>query len=146
MPRLSTKITVKLEPELLKDLHETADDEGRTISECVREAVLRYIRERRETERTTVLRLNLTRYERTVVNGLVNLGIADDPEEIFHRSFGDFVSGEGLKGYMETLRIVRNTRPIDENTSSGSDSRSYESFDFEPDSDENGDEQSKEGE
>ena len=112
MPKLSTKITVKLEPELLSELHSSADSEGKTISECVREAVINYVRERRMDGEPRVLRLTLTRYENNIVDDLVELGVVDSAGELFHRSFDDFVTGQKLKQYVETAQWLKNTGPV----------------------------------
>jgi len=112
MPKLSTKITVKLEPELLSELQASAESEGKTISGCVREAVINYVRERRLEGEPHVLRLTLTRYENTMIDDLVELGVVDSAGELFHRSFNDFASGQNLKQLVETAQWVKTTRPL----------------------------------
>jgi len=112
MPKLSTKITVKLEPDLLDDLQLTAESEGKTISECVREAVIKYIQEQREKSQPQVLRLNLSRYERNLLDELLEVGIVDSAEDLFHRTFDDFITGEGLRRYLDAIKLIKGTRPL----------------------------------
>lgn len=112
MPKLSTKITVKLEPELLSELHASAESEGKTISGCVREAVINYVRERRMDGEPHVLRLTLTRYENSMIEDLVDIGVVDTAGELFHRSFTDFISGQKLKQIVETAQWLNNTGPV----------------------------------
>ncbi|MGA1822270.1 MAG: ribbon-helix-helix domain-containing protein [Thermoplasmatota archaeon] len=112
MPKLSTKITVKLEPELLSELHASAESEGKTISECVREAVINYVKERRTDGEPHVLRLMLTRYEASLIGDLLELGVVDSAGELFHRSFSDFVSGQRLRNFVETAQWLKGTKPV----------------------------------
>ena len=112
MPKLSTKITVKLEPELLSELHASAESESKTISGCVREAVINYVRERRKDGGPHVLRLTMTRYESSMIDDLVDLGVVDSAEELFHRSFNDFVSGQKLRQFVDTAHWLKNTGPV----------------------------------
>ena len=64
MQKLTTKISVKLEPDQLYDLQEVAESQGLTVSRCVRKAVVSYIREHNEEGGSSILRLTLTRLEK----------------------------------------------------------------------------------
>ena len=111
MPKLTTKISVKLEPDQLYDLQEVAESQGLTVSRCVRKAVVSYIREHNEEGGSSVLRLTLTRLEKEAVGSLVDLGVIDDPEEFFHKAFTDYMA-EGVKKPLETLDRIKQLRPV----------------------------------
>ncbi len=111
MPKLTTKISVKLEPDQLYDLQEVAESQGLTVSRCVRNAVVRYIREHNEEGGSSVLRLTLTRLEKEAVGSLVDLGVIDDPEELFHKAFNDYLA-DGVKRPLEALDRIKQLRPV----------------------------------
>ena len=111
MPRLSTKVTVKLEPDLLTNLQSVAESGGQTVSGCVREAVIRYLREQRTDGGPGVIRLTLTRFEREVVDTLLDRGVVDTPQELYHRALETYIS-EGVLRPIRSLEALRRLRPL----------------------------------
>jgi metal-responsive CopG/Arc/MetJ family transcriptional regulator len=112
MPRLSTKITVKLEPELLQELQVISESEGQTISRLVREAVNNYVNERREEDGMGILRLSMSRFEMSVVADLVRIGYADTAEHVFHEAFHDQMATHGIGKTLEMASRIRELSPI----------------------------------
>jgi metal-responsive CopG/Arc/MetJ family transcriptional regulator len=112
MPRLSTKITVKLEPELLQELQMISESEGQTISRLVREAVNNYVNERREEDGMGILRLSMSRFEMSVVADLVRIGYADSAEHVFHEAFHDQMATHGFGRTLEMASRIRELSPI----------------------------------
>ena len=112
MPRLSTKITVKLEPELLQDLQMISESEGLTISRLVREAVYNYIQERRDNEGMGIVKLNLSRFELSVVNDLVRIGYVDSAEQVFHETFHDQMADHGIGRILEMASRIKDLTPF----------------------------------
>ena len=115
MPRLSTKITVKLEPELLQDLQGISESEGLTISRLVREAVYNYINERRDNEGMGIVKLNLSRFEMSVVNDLVRIGYVDSAEQVFHETFHDQMAAHGFGRVLEMASRIKDLTPFQGN-------------------------------
>ncbi|MDG6224357.1 MAG: hypothetical protein QCI82_02465 [Candidatus Thermoplasmatota archaeon] len=112
MPRLSTKITVKLEPELLQELQLISEYEGHTVSRLVRESVYNYVKERREGYGSGTIRLNLSRFEMSVVNDLVKIGYVDNAEQVFHEAFHDQMANHGMGKAMEMASRIRDMAPF----------------------------------
>lgn len=111
MPRLSTKITVKLEPELLQALQAISEAEGQTISRLVRDAVNSYVDERREEDGTGIIRLSLSRFETSVIADLVRIGYVDSAEQVFHETFHDQMSTHGIGRALEMASRIRELSP-----------------------------------
>jgi len=118
MPRLSTKITVKLEPELLQDLQFISESEGLTISRLVREAVYEYIKERRDNSGLGIVKLGLSRFEMSVVNDLVRIGYVDTPEQAFHEAFHDQMYNHGIGRKLEMATKIKELAPFKGNVPS----------------------------
>lgn len=112
MPRLSTKITVKLEPELLQELQIISESEGQTISRLVREAVNSYVNERREEDGMGILRLSMSRFEMAVAADLVRIGYADSAEQVFHEAFHDQMATHGFGRALEMASRIRELSPF----------------------------------
>jgi hypothetical protein len=112
MPRLSTKITVKLEPELLQELQNISESEGLTISRLVRDAVNDYFKERREDDGMGIVRLSLSRFELSVISDLVRIGYVDSAEEVFHQAFHDQMATHGIGRALEMATRIRELSPF----------------------------------
>jgi len=111
MPKLTTKITVKLEPEFLQDLQSISESEGMTISRLVREAVYDYVSERRDEESPGTIRLSLSRFEMAVVNDLIRIGYVDDAQQLFHEALHDQLSTHNLGKALEMASRIRDMSP-----------------------------------
>ncbi len=105
-PRMSSKMTIKLEPELLRRLQAIAEREGGTVSNSVRRAVIDYIREQSEPGSANELRMDLTLMETSMITQLVRIGVIREPQELFHKAFDNYVSGGDLIKAIDLTRTL----------------------------------------
>lgn len=91
MPRLTSKMTVKIEPELLQRIQETSESRNISVSYYVREALIKYQREADDDRTHRSLRVNLTPMEMHVLTELKRIGVISDGEHLFHKSFDSFL-------------------------------------------------------
>lgn len=94
MPRLTSKMTVKIEPELLQRIQEISESRNISVSYYVREALIKYQREADDERTHRSLRVNLTPMEMHVLNELKRIGLISDPEQLFHKSFDSFIKND----------------------------------------------------
>ena len=130
MPKLTSKVTIKLEPGLLDVLQELADSQGLPVSSYIRKAVIEHVGIRQENESSYKLRIETTDLEFRVINRLMKLGYLKRPEDLFHRSFDLY-----LKQEYENVKICAEREFLDDHILSNGDrsrrknafSRSFES-------------------
>ena len=103
---MSSKMTIKLEPELLRKLQAIAEREGVTVSSSVRRAVIDYVREQSEPGSANELRMDLTLMETSMITQLVRIGVIREPQELFHKSFDSYVSTGDLMKAIELARSL----------------------------------------
>ena len=139
MPRLSSKMTIKLEPELLQKLQAMAETEGVTVSNCVRRAVIDYVREQGDAERTNTLRLDLTLMETSMITQLVRIGVIKEPQELFHKAFDSYLSGDLVKS-LELARSLSQMKEFPSTVPITTRKEMYNPFDFIEDDESEGDE------
>lgn len=114
MPKLTSKVTIKLEPRLLDILQELADSEGLPVSSYIRKAVIEHIGERHEEGTPHTLRIELTEMEIRVIERLIGLGYIRKGEELFHISFALF-----LKQEYESIKKMAEREYLDARVLSG---------------------------
>jgi hypothetical protein len=93
MPKLTSKVTMKIEPGFLEAIQEMADKEGLPVSSFIRKAVISHIRGGQESDPNS-LRMELTEMEIRAINRLVRVGVVRNGEDIFHRAFDLFMDLE----------------------------------------------------
>lgn len=94
MPKLTSKVTIKLEPGLLDKLVELAESEGLPVSSYIRKAVIEHVGMRQDEGISTQMRIQPTRTELRVINRLMRLGYLRDPEDLFHKAFDLYLRQE----------------------------------------------------
>ncbi len=94
MPRLTSKMTLKIEPELLRRIQAKAESRGVSVSYYVREAVIEHIRETEEEISPSTMRINMTLMETHVLTQLIRIGAMTEPQEMFHKAFDSYVSND----------------------------------------------------
>jgi hypothetical protein len=99
-------MTIKLEPELLRKLQAIAESEGITVSSSVRRAVIDYIREQSEPGSGNELRMDLTLMETSMITQLIRIGVIREPQELFHKSFDNYVSSGDLIKAIDLTRSL----------------------------------------
>lgn len=145
MPKLTSKVTIKLEPSLLDVLQELADSQGLPVSSYIRKAVIEHVGIRQENENPYKLRIETTDLEFRVINRLMKLGYLKRPEDLFHRSFDLY-----LKQEYENVKICAEKEFLDDHVLGGGDrsrrkkaySRSFENEGYSS----NGEDEQEEGE
>ncbi len=105
MPKLTSKVTMKIEPGLLDAIQEMADREGLPVSSFIRKAVISNIRGGQESD-PNVLRMELTEMEIRAINRLVRVGVVRNGEDVFHRAFNLFMDLEYDKVMTRAERIL----------------------------------------
>jgi len=125
MPRMSSKITIKLDPELLSRLQDIAEIEGVSVSNYVRRSVLKNLREKDAAKCPHVLNLDLSMLETATVTQLVRIGVIRDPQELFHKAFDSYMSNdlrrtlafardlESMKAFPPTVPLTARRRELD---------------------------------
>jgi hypothetical protein len=93
MPKMSSKVTMKIEPKLLHTIQVRAEGEGLAVSSYIRKAVINYIGERKEDD-PRVIRFELTPLEFRAIYNLIGLGVVKRKEDAFHKAFDSFLSSE----------------------------------------------------
>lgn len=103
MPKLTSKVTVKLEPGLLDHLQELADSEGLPVSSYIRKAMIEHVGIRQESENGQYLRIETTELEFRVINRLMKLGYLRSYQDLFHKAFDLYLKQEydAVKRYAE---------------------------------------------
>ena len=109
MPRLTSKMTLKIEPELLQRIQAMAESRGVSVSYYVREAVIEHIRETEEEISPSSLRISMTLMETHVLTQLIRIGAMTEPQEMFHKAFDSYVSNdlERTLNFAHSLRDMR---------------------------------------
>ncbi|MGA1872414.1 MAG: hypothetical protein ACMUHY_01970 [Thermoplasmatota archaeon] len=92
MPKMTSKITMKIEPKLLERIQSRADSEGLAVSSYIRKAVISYIGERKEDPRT--IRFEMTPLEIRAINKLRGLGVVRSKEDAYHNAFDVYLKLE----------------------------------------------------
>lgn len=93
MPKMSSKVTMKIEPKLLHTIQVRAEGEGLAVSSYIRKAVINYIGERQEDD-PRVIRFEMTPLEFRAVYKLIGLGVVRKKEDAFHNAFDSYLRGE----------------------------------------------------
>ncbi|MBN1538924.1 MAG: hypothetical protein JW939_02180 [Candidatus Thermoplasmatota archaeon] len=93
MARMTSKITMKIEPRLLEIIQQKADSEGLALSSYIRKAVIGYIGGRKE-DNPGFIRFEMTPLEIRAINRLRGLGIVSKEENAFHNAFDFFLKQE----------------------------------------------------
>ncbi|MBN1390877.1 MAG: hypothetical protein JXA22_09590 [Candidatus Thermoplasmatota archaeon] len=93
MPKMTSKITMKIEPKLLERIQEKADSEGLALSSYIRKAVISYIGGRKE-DNQWVIRFEMTPQEIRAINKLRGLGVVKNREDAFHNAFDVYLKQE----------------------------------------------------
>jgi hypothetical protein len=93
MPKMSSKVTMKIEPKLLHTIQVRAEGEGLAVSSYIRKAVINYIGERQEDD-PRIIRFEMTPLEIRAIYNLIGLGVVKKQEDAFHRAFDTFLSNE----------------------------------------------------
>jgi len=105
MPKLTSKVTMKIEPGFLEAIQEMADREGLPVSSYIRKAVISHIRGRQESD-PNIMRMELTEMEIRAINRLVRAGVIRNGEDIFHRAFDLFMDQQYEKVMTRAERIL----------------------------------------
>lgn len=93
MPKMSSKVTMKIEPKLLQTIQVRAEAEGLAVSSYIRKAVISYIGERQEDD-PRAIRFEMTPLEIRAIYKLIGLGVAIKKEDIFHSAFDIYLRTE----------------------------------------------------
>ncbi|MGA1819835.1 MAG: hypothetical protein ACMUHU_02380 [Thermoplasmatota archaeon] len=93
MPKMTSKITMKIEPRLLERIQTEADSEGLAVSSYIRKAVISHIGGRQDNDPRTI-RFEMTPLEFRAINKLRGLGVVRSNEDAFHIAFGHFLKEE----------------------------------------------------
>jgi hypothetical protein len=109
MPKLTSKMTVKIEPELQRRIQLLAETKETSVSNYVRKALIDHVRDVEEENSPSTLRLKLTMMERHVMTQLIRIGAITDPEEMFHKSFDSYISSdlERIMTFTNRLKDMR---------------------------------------
>ncbi len=94
MPRLTSKMTVKIEPELLHRIQVLSDEEDISVSHYVRKALIQYIREVEDENSPRSVRIDLTLMETHVLTQLIRIGAFKEPEVLFHKAFDSYMAND----------------------------------------------------
>ncbi len=113
MPRLSSKMTLKIDPELLRRIQSEADERSISVSNYVRKALIHYIREMEEEMSPTSLRISLTLMETHVLSQLLRIGAISEPQDMFHKAFDAYLSNDLQKliSFADRLKDMREFSP-----------------------------------
>jgi len=90
MPKMTSKITMKIEPKLLERIQFEADSEGLAVSSYIRKAVISHIGGRQDTDPRTI-RFAMTPLEFRAINRLRGLGVVRSYEDAYHNAFDHFL-------------------------------------------------------
>jgi hypothetical protein len=93
MPKMSSKVTMKIEPKLLETISVKAEAEGLAVSSYIRKAVISYIGERLENNPRSI-RFEMTSMEIRVINKLLDLGVVKTDEDVFHNALNEYLRCE----------------------------------------------------
>lgn len=93
MPKMSSKVTMKIEPKLLHTIQVRAEGEGLAVSSYIRKAVINYIGERQEDD-PRVIKFEMTPLEIRAVYKLIGLGVVNRKEDAFHNAFDSYLRSE----------------------------------------------------
>lgn len=93
MARMTSKITMKIEPRLLEVVQEKAASEGLALSSYIRKALIGYIGGRKE-DNPEVIRFEMTPLEIRAINRMRGLGIVRLEEDAFHNAFTFYLKQE----------------------------------------------------
>ena len=93
MPKMTSKVTMKIEPKLLHTIQVRAEGEGLAVSSYIRKAVINYIGERQEDD-PRVIRFEMTPLEIRAIYKLIGLGVVCKKEDAFHNAFDSFLRSE----------------------------------------------------
>lgn len=110
MPKLTSKMTVKIEPELLQSIQALAESQEVSVSYYVREALIDHIRDVEEEGSPSSLNLSLSLMERHVITQLIRIGAITEPEEMFHKAFDSYLSSD----LERVLRFANNLKDLRE--------------------------------
>jgi hypothetical protein len=93
MSKMTSKVTMKIEPKLLHTIQVRAEGEGLAVSSYIRKAVINYIGERQEDD-PRVIRFEMTPLELRAVYNLIGLGVVSRKEDAFHNAFDSYLRSE----------------------------------------------------
>jgi hypothetical protein len=93
MPKMSSKVTMKIEPKLLQTIQMKAESEGLPVSSYIRKAVISYIGERQDDNPMTIS-FEMTPLEIRAISHLRSLGVVRYYEEVFHNAFDLYLRSE----------------------------------------------------
>jgi hypothetical protein len=93
MPKMSSKVTMKIEPKLLHTIQVRAEGEGLAVSSYIRKAVINYIGDGKEDD-PRVIRFEMTPLEFRAIYNLIGLGVVRRKEDAFHNAFDTFLRTE----------------------------------------------------
>ena len=93
MPKMTSKITMKIEPKLLDRIQSEAESEGLAVSSYIRKAVISHIGERQDNDPRTI-RFEMTPLEFRAIGKLRGLGVVRSNEDAFHNAFDHFLREE----------------------------------------------------
>ena len=117
MPRLTSKMTVKIEPELLHRIQVLSDDADVSVSHYVRKALIQYIREVESDKTPSSLRIDLNLMETHVLTQLIRIGAITEPQQMFHKAFDSYLSNDlertlSFANRLEGMREFPSTVPL----------------------------------
>lgn len=146
MPKLTSKMTVKIEPELLHRIQALAESKEISVSYYVRKALIDHIRDVEEENSPSSLRLKLSMMETHVLTQLIRIGAIREPEEMFHKAFDSYLSSDlekvmAFANQLKDMREFPSTVPL---TTRKPSDRAYENLMVEDDLDEEPDKKDSE--